>query len=159
MRRLQTIGLFASLIVVAVLVGSMVAGLRPGSEPSGAEGALEEAEDPPAERVRVEVLNAAGVPGLARAATQVLRQRRWDVVYFGNAGIGVRDSSVVVDRVGRREVAEQVAEALGIDQVESTPDSTLYVDVTVILGGDWSDRPVEPLPGLSRPVGTNANGR
>lgn len=158
MRRLQTIGLFASLLVVAVLVGSMVAGLRGGGDSAGGEiTTVEEAEEPPGERVRVEVLNAAGVPGLARAATQLLRKRGWDVVYFGNAGSRVRDASVVIDRVGRPQTAGQVAEALGVNEVESTPDSTLYVDVTVILGGDWKDHPVEPLPGLSPrpPTGNN----
>jgi hypothetical protein len=149
-RRLQTVGLFASLLVVAVLIGSMMVGLGADPKPTEAE-ATREVGAPPADRVRVEVLNAAGVPGLARAATHTLRQRGLDVVYFGNAGSRARDSSVVIDRVGKPETAGQVAKALGIATVESVPDTTLYVDVTVILGGDWKDRPIQPLPGLSRP--------
>ena len=36
-------------------------------------------------RVRVEVLNAGGVPGMASRATDHLRESGFDVVYYGNA--------------------------------------------------------------------------
>jgi hypothetical protein len=93
---------------------------------------------PPTERVRVEVLNAGGVPGQARAATVLLRDLGWDVVSFGNARSFDSDSSMVVDRVGRADLARAVADILGIQQVISDPDPNLFVDVTVRLGKDWS---------------------
>ena len=43
-------------------------------------------------RIRVEVLNAGGEPGMARMATDQLRDRGFDVVYFGNAESFGRDS-------------------------------------------------------------------
>lgn len=89
-------------------------------------------------RVRVEVLNAGGRPGLARQATEALREAGFDVVYYGNAEPFTPDSSVVVDRVGRLEPARAAADVLGIRQVRSLPDSNLYVDVTVRLGPEWS---------------------
>jgi hypothetical protein len=92
----------------------------------------------PTERVRVEVLNAGGVSGVARAATVRLRGVGYDVVHFGNARSFDRDSSVVVDRVGRSDLAEAVAKALGIGNVLSEPDPNLFVDVTVLLGRTWS---------------------
>jgi hypothetical protein len=94
---------------------------------------------PPAERVRVEVLNAGGVAGLARAATLELRDIGFDVVHYGNANTFDRDSSAVVDRVGRPELARAVADALGLDGVVSDPDPDLFVDVTVLLGKEWGD--------------------
>ena len=89
-------------------------------------------------RVRVEVLNGSGVAGIAWDATRVLRDAGFDVVLFGNAGTYSDDPSVVMDRVGEVETARLVAEALGIPQVLSQPDSTLFVDVTVRLGPDWT---------------------
>ena len=130
---LQLLLLFATLVVVAALVGSFFAGLG-----GGAPGA---AMDPAAElvRTRVEVLNGTTRPGLARSVTQRLRDAGFDVVYFGN---GPRtDSTVVLDRAGRPEVARAVAEALGVRQVRSRPDPGLYLDATVILGADWPPRP------------------
>jgi hypothetical protein len=92
----------------------------------------------PGVRVRVEVLNGSGVAGIAWDATQLLRGKGFDVVSFGNAETYSADSSVVMDRVGTMETARSVAEALGIARVRSEPDSTLFVDVTVLLGPDWT---------------------
>lgn len=89
---------------------------------------------------RVEVLNGAGRPGLARDATERLRAAGFDVVYFGNA----RESqglSLVLDRGGRGDAARRAAAALGIRDVRTRPNATLYVDVTVILGKDWPPPP------------------
>jgi hypothetical protein len=44
---------------------------------------------------------------------------------------------VVLDRVGARDVARRAADELGIRTVRSEPDSSLYVDATVIVGVDW----------------------
>jgi hypothetical protein len=91
------------------------------------------------ERVRVEVLNAGGVPGMAAAATEELRQAGFDVVHFGNAGAFDADRpSAVIDRVGRTDFARAVAASLGIDNVLSEPDPNLFVDVTVVVGGAWT---------------------
>ena len=91
------------------------------------------------ERVRVEVYNAGGVSGMAREATGVLRDAGFDVVTFDNAAaFDPERESEVVDRVGRADMAEAVAATLGIDNVLSDPDPNLYVDVTVVLGREWS---------------------
>ncbi|MDE3054572.1 MAG: LytR C-terminal domain-containing protein [Gemmatimonadota bacterium] len=98
---------------------------------------------PADERVRVEVLNATATRGLARAATFVLRRAGFDVVLIGTAG-RQQDSTVVLDRSGHPEWAARVARALGGARVETRPDSTFYVDVTVLLGRTWRSPP-EPL--------------
>lgn len=85
---------------------------------------------------RVEVLNAAGRAGLAREATRTLRDAGFDVVFFGNSGAAA-DSSVVIRRAGSVDIAHAAAAALGIRQVVVREDTTLFVDVTVILGPDW----------------------
>ncbi len=69
------------------------------------------------------------------------------MVYFGNAQEFGRDSTLVVDRVGRPELAEDVAEALGGVGVATLPDPNLYLDVSVWLGTDW------PPAGAGEPAG------
>ncbi|HLL84731.1 MAG TPA: LytR C-terminal domain-containing protein [Longimicrobium sp.] len=140
--RLQTFGIFATLVAVAVLIGSFAAQyLNPRSRaaaPARADSpAIAGAEAVPAGRVRVQVLNASGRPGLAREATRVLRDRGFDVLEFGNGKGFPPDSSVVLDRTGRTEVARQVADAVNIRRVTARPDSNLYLDATVVLGRDW----------------------
>jgi LytR cell envelope-related transcriptional attenuator len=88
-------------------------------------------------RVRVEILNAGGRAGMAREATSFLRDVGFDVVDFGNAASFGADSTVVIDRSGRPAAAAAVARALGGVAVSEDPDPNLYIDVTVMLGGDW----------------------
>jgi hypothetical protein len=134
MKRFRLAALVLTLAAVALLTGSLFAGLEVGGPEASA--ALEPPRAP-AERVRVEVLNAAGVPGLARAATERLRQQGFDVVYYGNASGFGPDTSRVLDRLGRLDAAVAVADAIGVGHVSLAPDTSLYVDVTVVLGRDW----------------------
>jgi len=98
------------------------------------------------ERVRVEVRNGGGRPGMARAATGVLRTRGFDVVEMGNWSSFDEGESFVVTRTGTGEASLEVAEALGIGIIRAEPDPNLRVDVTVVLGQDWSpERAAEPL--------------
>jgi hypothetical protein len=89
-----------------------------------------------ARRIKVEVLNATDVRGLARRATLHLRDRGFDVLYMGTATAHL-DSTLVLDRSGNLERARRVADALGGARVESRPDSSRYLDVTVMLGRSW----------------------
>jgi hypothetical protein len=102
----------------------------------GVEGSALEAL-PPDVRVRVEVLNAGGVPGMASLAKDELRELGFDVVYFGNAASFDAEESEVIHRGTDPSYARAVAEALGIESVRSEPDSTLLLDVTVRLGARW----------------------
>jgi hypothetical protein len=86
--------------------------------------------------IKVEVLNAVGVDGLARDATLRLRERGVDVVFFGNAGMDTLSLTRVVARRGDTTVARSVQEALGIGVVSNEDDPRLLLDVTVLLGRD-----------------------
>lgn len=88
------------------------------------------------EVVQVEVLNASGKTGLGRVGTRTLRRNGFDVVFFGTADT-TSDSTHLIVRRGSSERAEQVRKALGVGKIESSPDTTRRVDVTVILGMDW----------------------
>jgi len=136
---------FAVVLLVGILVGSAVSqwGGAPALPlPQGVRSRVADG------RVRVEVLNGGGFAGAAREATETLRGLGFDVVYFGNAGSFDRDSSVVLDRMGALGRARDVADALGIRNLRSEPDSNLYLDVTVVLGRDWQPAPAwEPEAG------------
>lgn len=134
-RLLRGLALVAVLGGLAVLAGSAV---LQWWEPPETSPVAPEVIANPRERVRVEVLNAGGVAGMARAATGILRDAGFDVVEVGNADSFDRDSSVVLARLGRDDLASMVAEALAIPTFQSEPDSTAYVDITVLLGSTWN---------------------
>ena len=140
MTRAGTVGLALTSLAVLTLLGSLVLGLLsdPATPPSGDPATP--VDEP---RLRVEVLNAAGIPGLARDATGRLRDAGFDVVYYGNARSFAPESSLVLDRVGRPDDAREVARALDIPRVLSRPDTTLFLEVTVVLGRDWVGAPRE----------------
>jgi LytR cell envelope-related transcriptional attenuator len=64
-------------------------------------------------------------------------------VRFGNSD-ETRDSTLVLTRSGKDDWAGLVARALGGARVESRPDSSRYLDVTVLLGADWRP-PAKPF--------------
>lgn len=109
----------------------------------GGEGAGRHAFPVPGERGRrvvVEVLNASGRTGLARSATRVLRRAGIDVVYFGNAPGSAerRDSTRILLRRGEVSAARRVRDALGVGTIVEAPDAELLLDVSVLLGADFS---------------------
>jgi len=90
-------------------------------------------------RILVEVLNASGRAGLARSGALVLRRAGIDVVYFGNAAdAAILDSTRIVVRRGARASGERVREALRLGRVFEEPDSTRLLDVSVLLGRDFT---------------------
>ena len=95
---------------------------------------------PPNTRVRVEVINATRTRGLARRATRLLRDRGFDVVTYATSD-ALQDSTTVLDRSNHPEWARLVAAALGGTRVQARPDTSRYVDVTVVLGTTWRPPP------------------
>jgi hypothetical protein len=124
---------------VAVIAVGVVLFRGDGLSPPSRVGVLV----PNGVRIKVEVLNASGQRGLARRATYALRDAGFDVVRFGNDP-ATRDSTLVLSRSEHDDWAALVARALGGARVESRPDSSRYLDVTVLLGADWRP-PAKPF--------------
>jgi hypothetical protein len=101
------------------------------------------ARAPEGVRVRVQVINATTTNGLARRATRWLRDRGFDVVEIGTTRDRL-DSSLVLDRSGHPDWARRAARALGGARVEARPDSSRYLDLTVLIGRAWRP-PTEAL--------------
>ena len=139
-----------ALVGLVLGVGSLITGRServvdlPGSQ-AEADVAPNPDLPTPENRIKVEVLNGGGVPGAAGRATELLRSRGVDVVYFGNESSFLRDSSVVLDRTGREGALDSVSDYLGIASARGEPDGTRLVDITVLLGTDWEPEEIGGL--------------
>jgi hypothetical protein len=132
-----------AIVMIANVVIAAIIGTRAMRNRVPERAAPPDASNSSVERVRVQVLNATSVRGLARRATLHLRDRGFDVLEIGTA-LEQRDSTLVLDRSGNPDRAKRVADALGGARVESRPDTSRYLDVTVLLGRSWR-APAEPF--------------
>jgi hypothetical protein len=140
--KLRTGAMFG-LVIVMLGVGG---GLASSRVRGAVIGRLFSADNAPrGVRVRVQVLNATTTRGLARRATEVLRARGFDVVDVGTTPAREQgDSTFVLDRSGHPDWAQRVAAAMGGARVISRPDSSRYLDVTVLVGASWRP-PAQPF--------------
>jgi hypothetical protein len=95
------------------------------------------------QRVRVQVLNTTKTRGLGRRAMLYLRDQGFDVVEVGTT-TPTLDTTVVLDRSRHPTWANEVASSLGVARVESRPDTSRYLDITVLIGSSWRP-PAEPF--------------
>jgi hypothetical protein len=96
--------------------------------------------------IRVEVLNGCGDPGVAEKVTDWLRDKGFDIVYYGNADSFDYKETLLFDRSGRPEFARDVGTVLGCERIERKFDGLLLLDVTVIVGKDWRTLNLEETP-------------
>jgi hypothetical protein len=94
----------------------------------------------PSRIIQLEVLNGCGITGVAEKFTNYLRQEDFDVVQVGNYSSFDIDNTLVVDRIGNKENAKKVAEALGIDykNVIQQINNDYFLDVSLIIGKDFN---------------------
>jgi hypothetical protein len=116
--------------------------VRPTVEASAAVAPVApEAATPQVQRpIRLQVLNGCGVRGLAKVVTPALRAKGFDVRETRNANHFRYERTVLIDRVGRPELARIVADSLGMDGASVTTESARNladIDVTVIVGADY----------------------
>ncbi len=135
------------IVLAAVVGGAAYYGARRyerahDAMPALPESAPDDAKAPPNTRIKIEVLNATRTNGLARRATLFLRDRGFDVVAIGTV-TEQRAETMVIDRSGHPAWARLIANAMGA-VVTSRPDSSRYVDATVLVGANWRP-PAEPF--------------
>jgi hypothetical protein len=145
----------AGLLLVAVVAAGVrvwrgrgaptaVAGAEPAPDGQASPPVTDStARAPDGTRVKVQVVNATRVRGLARRATRALRDRGFDVVEVGTSA-EQRDSALVLDRSGHPDWAQRAARAMGGARVEARPDTSRYLDLTVLVGRSWRP-PTETL--------------
>lgn len=134
------------LVIAVLLTGTGVFVWPRGSEPTVGTKVTAMAAStlprvvPESLRIRVEVLNGAGTRGLARRATRAMRDAGFDVVASGNAPERT-DSSIVLVRSGPMAWGELAARALTGARVELRPDTSRYLNLTIIVGARWRPPP------------------
>jgi len=95
--------------------------------------------------VRVRVLNSTDINGLAKRATAILRDQGFDVVeYEGEKRKTPRAFTLVQTHTGHADWGDRIVRVLGKGTIEMKPDTSRYVDVTVLLGLDWKG-PTQPF--------------
>jgi anionic cell wall polymer biosynthesis LytR-Cps2A-Psr (LCP) family protein len=92
--------------------------------------------------VTIEVLNGTNVGGLARRGANVFQSFGYDVISVANADNADYQKTVVLDRKGRIEVAQRVADLIRCQRVYSRLEESgdMTIDVTIILGTDFDGR-------------------
>ncbi len=121
--------------------------LRPASEESAEikrEDLLRERrressrpEDAEALGLRLQVLNATRVPGLALRKGESLRPWGVDALDRGNAPPWPFNETLLLIRGGEREAVERLSDYLGGVPVLLQRREDLMLDATLILGQDW----------------------
>ena len=104
---LRGVGLRVAGIAALMIFGVVLARSYRDTGRTVARAAPPDASVPSADRIKVEVLNATHVRGLARRATRHLRDRGFDVLYLGTATEQL-DSTLVLDRSGNPDRARRV---------------------------------------------------
>jgi hypothetical protein len=91
----------------------------------------------PLEEIQVQVLNGAGINGLAQDLRTFLQKHpRIDVIDVGNADRYDYQTTRVIDRSNNPQAAYRVLEILKTGQYMSESSNEMLVDVTVIGGRD-----------------------
>lgn len=91
------------------------------------------------DRTIVEVYNGSKKNGLARLAARRLRKYGIDVVLFASiTSPDTVDTTQVIVRRGERARGEKVLEILGVGKVLEQTDTLRRVDLTVVLGRDYT---------------------
>jgi len=88
--------------------------------------------------IRVEVINATGIPGLARKVTFLLRQDGFDVVYYSSLKDTIKKTVVVERSDSSMSHAKHLAKWLGCKEVTIEWDYDKISDCALVLGLDFN---------------------
>jgi LCP family protein required for cell wall assembly len=109
-------------------------------DPEGVRAAVAAFLAPPSEaeeQARVQVLNGAGVTGLARRVSGELESAGFIVVPAADAPTGVVQRTVVYDITGKPATSRRLAQLLGADLRRGPPEGVAtQADIVVVLGQD-----------------------
>ena len=92
-------------------------------------------------RLRVDILNGNGVPGIGQVVASMLDPGKFQVVNNANAdNFEHPDTVILVYDTGKEMIsaAEQVKNALGVGRIEPRPPGQDVVDITIVVGKDYT---------------------
>ena len=143
---MKRLSIALGLVLLLAVLGASGVVLHSRGEPTpllASVTARHEVRAPEGVRIRVQVLNTTKTRGLARRATQLLRDRGFDVVEVGTVSPAM-DTTLVLDLSGHPAWANAVAKVMAPAHTRARRDSSRYLDVTVLVGSSWRP-PAEPL--------------
>ena len=90
-------------------------------------------------------MNGSGISDLASITTKYLRSKHFDVVYYGNADKQSYEKTLIIQRNEKYHSLKLIGEAFDVDfkdknHVILAPDESLCLDVTIILGKDYTEK-------------------
>jgi len=86
-------------------------------------------------KVRVEVWNASGRPGLAEKISWVLRQDGYDVTDWGNYST-IQKKTVIKDLTDNLRAAQKISEIIQCGEVIERYDNKRFADISIEVGED-----------------------
>jgi hypothetical protein len=87
---------------------------------------------------RVEVLNGCGVDNLAYKVSLYLREKGFDVVEIANVKETKVERTIIIERIDKgMKNARVLGKAIRCSNMTTMIDSTLLLEVTLILGEDY----------------------
>lgn len=98
---------------------------------------IADATDPAA--VNIELLNGAGVPGLAAEVRDLLEARGWHIASIGDADRGDYTQSVLINYGVSEAMIQQVSNALGMQPALASVSGlnpNTHIDMRIVLGTD-----------------------
>jgi anionic cell wall polymer biosynthesis LytR-Cps2A-Psr (LCP) family protein len=100
----------------------------------------DEGPAPIGDEIRMEILNGSSNPGQAQNLRNYFLEYGFNVVHFGNALRSDYENTMVIDRIGRPDLAKSIADIINCKEVYTRVDESLLVDVTIILGNDFEGK-------------------
>lgn|SRR5574338_198964 len=91
--------------------------------------------------IQVEVLNGCGVAGVGDGLTDILRSKGIDVVKTGNYSSFDIVNTFLIDRLGKIETANRVADSLKLDKrfIITEKNKNYFLDLTIVIGKDYKN--------------------
>ena len=91
--------------------------------------------------IQVEVLNGCGVAGVGDGFTDILKAKGIDVVKTGNYRSFDIDNTFLIDRMGKIETANRVADSLNLDKrfIITEKNKSYFLDLTIVIGKDYKN--------------------
>jgi len=116
-------GIFLALFLLIALLGSMVWHFLIPRVPHSS--------------IKVSVLNGTDVSGLARKTTEILRDKGFDVIEYGNSRTKM-DKTIIIDHYSLDMIYGRIiGRALGCRNITTNIDSSQIVNVSIIIGDDY----------------------
>ena len=141
------VGLIVVLVLAAVLIYAFVTRV---TTPTPDPRRMEATPNLLGDVIQLQVLNGTEVAGAAAQLTQHLRHLGFDVIEVETNEDQTILKTVILDRVGNFDAAQQVALAIGVsdDRISEELKPDYFFDAKIIIGADYASiKPFVDMPG------------